>query len=301
MVQIASNERVGRKKKKVSKNQATHAGYAERDLTAPQLCARLSTGRPYEALLFESRSRKTGLVTILTALIDRRTGMLAFVAEAADLGVVEAEELRRLARHGFLHPHDEDESDEAPATLAPPLALVPTEVARIRLSRAILASRIGGQAVPAWLSQRGDLVGDPTDPASRIDDIYLCFACDNALPVSEQLARAARLGQKARGPERPPVCPTCRGEMSEDFAEGDLWLGRGWLMVAAGLPRRALVCAAHAEAQKARNEKLDALRGAALLALGDGKAGAHLARAKEGGSADLRIDGWLLSLSEQAA
>lgn len=293
MVQ-AIGERVGKKAKKVSKNQATHAGYAERDIAAPQLCARLSSARPYEALLFESRHRATGLTTIITALIDRRSGMLAFVAEAPDLGVAEAEELRRIARHGFLHQED---ADDAPSRLAPPLALVPTEVARLRLSRAILASRIGGRAVPAWLSQRADLVGDPTDPTSRIDDIYLCFACDNPLPVHEQLARTAQLGRA----ERPPVCPACRGEASAASCDGDLWLGRGWLMVAAGLPRRALVCAARAEASHTRPERLDTLRGAALLALGDDRAAAHLARAQEGGSDDLRVSGWLSTLAEQAA
>lgn len=293
MVQIANTERVGRKQKKASKNRATHAGYAERDLDAPQVSARLSTGRPHEALLFESRDRKTGLITTVTALVDRRTGMLSFIAEASELGAGEAEELRRLARHGFIHEGDAD----LDLTSSPPLALVPLEVARLRLSRAILASRIGGQVVPEWLTARAELLGDPTDPSSRIDDVYLCFACDNALPVAEQLARAASLGPKWSATPRPPLCPACRGESSADSSEADLWLGRGWLMVAARLPRRALVCAAHAEArgaQKLRPERLDALRGAALLALGDPRAAApHLARAKESGSSDQRLGGWL--------
>lgn len=296
MVQIANTERVGRKQKKASKHRATHAGYAEREPSAPHISARLSTGRPHEALLFESRDRKTGLISTITALIDRRTGMLSFIAEATELGASEAEELRRLARHGFIHDGDAEESE----TQAPPLALVPLEVARLRLSRAILASRIGGQAVPEWLSARAELLGDPTDPASRIDDVFLCFACDNALPVAEQLALAARLGPKRSPTERPPVCPACRGESDAQTLEADLWLGRGWLMVAARLPRRALVCAAHAQAngaQKLRPERLDALRGAALLALGDPHAAApHLTRAKAGGSHDERVNGWLSSI-----
>lgn len=296
MVQIANTERVGRKQKKASKNRATHAGYAEREPGSPQVSARLSTGRPHEALLFESRDRKTGLVTTITALVDRRTGMLSFVAEANDLTGGEAEELRRLARHGFIHEGDAEES----LSQAPPLALVPLEVARLRLSRAILASRIGGQVVPEWLAARAELLGDPTDPSSRIDDVYLCFACDNALPVADQLARAAGLGPKQNVTLRPPLCPACRGESDAHTLEADLWLGRGWLMVAARLPRRALVCAAHAEArgaQKLRPERLDALRGAALLALGDAAAAApHLARARAGGSHDERLGGWLTSI-----
>lgn len=296
MVQIANTERVGRKQKKAAKNRASHTGYAERELRGPHLCARLSTARPYEALLFESRDRKTGLLTVITALIDRRTGMLSFIAEASELGASEAEELRRLARHGFIHEGDAEES----LTESPPLALVPLEVARLRLSRAILASRIGGQVVPEWLTARAELLGDPTDPSSRIDDVYLCFACDNPLPVAEQLARAASLGAKHTTHARPPLCPGCSGASDAATSEADLWLGRGWLMVAARLPRRALVCAAHAEAkgaQRLRPERLDALRGAALLALGDPEAAApHLTRAKAGGSPDERVHGWLTSL-----
>lgn len=291
-----AGERVGKRKKKASKNQATHPGYAERDLTAPALCARLSTGRPYEVLLFESRRRGDNRTDILTALIDRRSGTLAFIGEATELGQAEANELRRLARDGFTR------DDEERQTLPPPLAIVPTEVARIRLSRAILASRIGGLEIPAWVSQRAELVGDPTDPASRIDDIYLCFACDNPLPVGEQLARAARIGHRTRGAERPPVCPACRGEATAECKEGDLWLGRAWLMIAAGLPRRALVCAARAEASRARPERLDALRGAAMLALGDGQAAAPLLeKARAAGSLDHRVSGWLEALMVDAA
>lgn len=301
MVQIANTERVGRKQKKASKNRATHAGYAERDLGAPQVSARLSTGRPHEALLFESRDRKTGLISTITALVDRRTGMLSFIGEATELGASEAEELRRLARHGFIHEGDAEET----LTESPPLALVPLEVARLRLSRAILASRIGGQVVPEWLTSRAELLGDPTDPSSRIDDVYLCFACDNALPVAEQLARAASLGAKHNTTARPPLCPGCSGESDAATSEADLWLGRGWLMVAARLPRRALVCAAHAEArgaQRLRPERLDALRGAALLAIGDPRAAApHLARAQESGSSDQRIGGWLELAAQSAA
>jgi hypothetical protein len=297
------SERVGKRKKTKKNAGATHGGYAERDLSQPKLCARLSSGRPYEAVLFESHGRKSGLVTIITALIDRRTGMLALVAEAQDLGASEASELRELARSGFGgDPSAEDPNLPSPPML-PPLAIVPIEVAKIRLSRAILATRIGGHAIPSWLTERADLVGDPTDPSSRIDDIYLCFACDNALPVSEQLARAARLGSStARTSQRPPVCPICRGEAETDCAEGEAWLGRAWLMVAAKLPRRALVCAARAEGAKVASNRLDALRGAALLALGDSRAAAsHLARASSVATPDHRVAGWLMTLDEQAA
>jgi len=298
------NERVGKRKKAKKNAGATHGGYAQRDLSQPKLCARLSSGRPYEAVLFESQGRKSGLVTVITALIDRRTGMLALVAEAQDLGATEASELRELARSGLGQDKSADDSGPgADKAMLPPLAIVPIEVAKIRLSRAILATRIGGLTIPTWLAERADLVGDPTDPSSRIDDIYLCFACDNALPVSEQLARAARLGApKASARQRPPVCPICRGEAETDCAEGEAWLGRAWLMVAAKLPRRALVCAARAEGAKVASVRLDALRGAALLALGDSRAAApHLARANNVATPDHRVAGWLLTLEDQAA
>jgi len=297
------NERVGKRKKTRKNAGATHGGYVQRDLSQPKLCARLSSGRPYEAVLFESHGRKSGLVTIITALIDRRTGMLALVAEAQDLGASEATELRELARSGLGGDTNAGGADTASPPMLPPLAIVPIEVAKIRLSRAILATRIGGHTIPTWLTDRADLVGDPTDPSSRIDDIYLCFACDNPLPVSEQLARAARLGApRARTSQRPPVCPICRGEAETDCAEGEAWLGRAWLMVAAELPRRALVCAARAEGARVAADRLDALRGAALLALGDSRAAAsHLARANSVATPDHRVAGWLMTLGEQAA
>lgn len=321
---VAANEKVGKKKARTKKGPPlVHEAYVSRPPESPRICARISSGRPYEALLFESQDRKSGLTSILTALVDRRTGMLALVAEAHELGASEANELRELARSGLPVADDSSPSlDPAEAPLAPPLAVLPLELARIRLSRAILATRIGGREVPAWLSARAELValiGDPTDPSSRIDDVYLCFACDAPLPIAEQLARAARLGPLHAPPShqptpdlgrrdpqarrstgahaRPPVCPSCRGEAQGESAEGEVWLGRAWLMVAARLPRRALVCAARAEGAKVPPARLHAIRGAALLALGDPLAArSHLARASAVPDPDPRAGGWLEAL-----
>jgi len=89
----------------------------------------------------------------------------------------------------------------------------------LRLARAILATRIAGAEVPTWLAERADLVGDPAHPASRVDDVYLCIACDSPLPVHEQVARAEASGRRHEGPptarglaDGPPRCAHCRGE-----------------------------------------------------------------------------------------
>lgn len=218
--------------------------------------ARISSTRPSEVLLFEHPGR--GGLGVVTAVIDRRTGMLAFVAQASGLSTAEADELRLLAR--------------GPAE-APPLAEVEIDVARMRLLRAILATRIAGGEVPAWLEARTDLAGDAALPSTRVDDVYLCIACDQPLPVHEQLARAEAGGDVAE----PPRCPHCRGDSQAPDSEGEAWLGRAWLMIAAGLPRRALICAARAEGLKLAPERLEGVRGAAYMALADhGSAIRHL-------------------------
>jgi len=219
----------------------------------------ISSARPAEAILFERRDHDR--FTVVTALVDRRTGMLSFIGEAKGLDSSESYQLRTLAR--------------GPAS-APPLAEVGIEAARLRLARAILATQIGGGNVPKWLSERADLVGDPAHPASRVDDVYLCIACDSPLPVHEQVARA-EIGGRGDGP---PQCPHCRGDSEAPDSAGEAWLGRAWLMIAAGLPRRALVCAAKAEGLRLPHERLDAVRGAAHLTLGDREsASVHLRKA----------------------
>ena len=242
------------------------------------LRALIASARPAEAILFECRDDRG--FTIVTALVDRRTGMLAFIAEASGLDSAETDELRALAR--------------GPVS-APPLAEVDLEIARLRLARAILATRIAGGEVPKWLAERADLVGDPAHPASRVDDVYLCIACDTPLPVHEQLARAESNGLA----DGPPRCPHCRGDSNAPDSEGEAWLGRAWLMIAAGLPRRALVCAARAEGLRLGHERLDAVRGAAHLALGDREsADVHLEKAlasePDGARAGL-LRGWLVA------
>ncbi|MBL8786277.1 MAG: hypothetical protein JNJ59_15360 [Deltaproteobacteria bacterium] len=252
----------------------------ERAAAAHRVTARISSGRPFEALLFE-RPDTSGLA-IVVALVDRRTGTLALLTEARELTRPEAKDLREVAKGG------ED---------APPLAEVSLEVARLRLARAILATRVAGGEVPDWLATRSDLVGDPAHPSSKVDDIYLCIACDRALPPSEQLLRAELGGHS----DTPPRCPRCRGEHVTEASEGDAWIARGWLMIAARLPRRALVCAARAEGLRALSNpasaQLDALRGAALMALGDHAAAApHLRRALNGEPDHARaaiLEGWL--------
>lgn len=255
----------------------------QRAARAHRVTARISSGRPFEALLFE-RPDTSGLA-IVVALVDRRTGTLALLTESRELTRIEANDLREVAKGG----------DDAP-----PLAEVPLEVARLRLARAILATRVAGGEVPDWLSTRSDLVGDPAHPSSKVDDIYLCIACDRALPPSEQLHRAQHGGHS----DAPPRCPRCRGEpaaLSDEGSEADAWLARGWLMIAARLPRRALVCAARAEGLRPltghASAQLDALRGAALMALGDHAAAApHLRRALGAEPDHARaaiLEGWL--------
>jgi len=246
------------------------------------LRARISSTRPAEVILFESPGR--GGLGVVTALVDRRTGTLSLVGQASGLNTAEADELRLLAR--------------GPAE-APPLAEVELEVARVRLVRAILATRIAGGEVPAWLQERADLVGDPAHASWRVDDVYLCIACDQPLPVHEQLARAEARGDVAE----PPRCPHCRGDSQAPDSEGEAWLGRAWLMIAAGLPRRALVCAARAEGLKLAPERLEGVRGAACMALADhGGAIRHLRAAldvePEGARSSL-LKGWLASASSE--
>ncbi len=221
---------------------------APRARAAVSTRAFVSSARPTEALIFERRDGRD--VSVVTALVDRRTGGLALLSQADGLAWVDADALRTLARG----PVD-----------APPLAEVELGVARLRLARAVAATRIAGGEVPDWLAARADLVGDAFDPATRVNDIYLCIACDRALPVHEQLARAEQRGQM----RAPPRCPHCRGDSQALDCEGEAWLGRAWLMITAGLPRRALVCAAHAEGLRLAADRLAAVRGAAYLALGD--------------------------------
>lgn len=247
--------------------------------------ARISSTRPSEVLLFEHPGR--GGLGVVTVVVDRRSGMLAFVAQASGLSAAEADELRLLAR--------------GPGE-APPLAEVAIDVARSRLVRAILATRIAGGEVPAWLEERADLAGDAAHPSSRVDDVYLCIACDQPLPVHEQLARAEARGNIAE----PPRCPHCRGDSQAPDSEGEAWLGRAWLMIAAGLPRRALVCAARAEGLKLAPERLEGVRGAAYMALADhGSAIGHLRAAlaveRDGVRASV-LKSWLAAaaLEEQA-
>ena len=75
-------------------------------------------------------------------------------------------------------------------------------------------------------------------------------------------------------------------------------------MIAAGLPRRALVCAARAEGSRLASERLEAVRGAACLALGDhGGAVRHLSAALDvephGARASL-VRSWLALASAEA-
>ncbi|MCC6624075.1 MAG: hypothetical protein IT385_22660 [Deltaproteobacteria bacterium] len=231
-----------------------------------------------ESLLFE-QSRPDGAV-VLSAIIDRRTGELAFVGEATALSAAEVEELRGHARGGT--------EGLLPLDLGP---------ARLRLARAILASRIAGRAVPAWLMEHAELVGDPCHPSSRVDDVYLCGSCDAPLPADEQLALAHRAASARE--VAAPRCPTCRGELARALPAPEVWLARAWLMMAADLPHRALVCAARAEATRAPQSRLDIVRGLAHLRLEQGpQALAHFARAAKvataGGAAlDRRLAVWL--------
>lgn len=239
--------------------------------------AYLSSARPNEAILFERRER--GKVHIVSAIVDRRSGALSLIGEAANLDQVEAEHLRSVARG---------------PTKAPPLAPIDLTVARARLARALMATRIAGGDVPSWVAQRAELVGDPAHPDLHVDDVYLCIACDRPLPVHEQLARAESRGLG----DGPPRCPHCRGDSHAPDSEGEAWLGRAWLMIAAGLPRRALVCAARAEGLRLAGKRLDAVRGAAYLALGDRMiASPYLERAianEPEGARKERFKGWLV-------
>ncbi|MFO0749182.1 MAG: hypothetical protein U1F43_26490 [Myxococcota bacterium] len=233
--------------------------------------ARVSASRPMEAILFE-RTLPDGGNAALSALIDRRTGELAFVGEALGLATSELEELRGLARGG-----------------TEGLQPIELEHARLRLARALLASRIAGRPAPAWLMARADLVGDPCHPASRIDDIYLCARCDAALPPSEQLAFAYREGK-----DHALMCPTCRGDATPRSTVGADWQDRAWLMLAADLPHRALVCAARAEAARLPHGRLDLVRGLAHLRLGQGQqALVHFRRAAGGRTPDRRLAVWI--------
>ena len=62
----------------------------------PPWRARVSACRPMETIILE-RTLPEGVAAI-TAVVDRRTGELAFVGEARRLSPSEAEELRGLAR-----------------------------------------------------------------------------------------------------------------------------------------------------------------------------------------------------------
>lgn len=244
---------------------------------ATRVTALVSSARPYETILLVERYGD--ICSTVTALVDRRTGALAVACRAEGLDERERAELEGLAR--------------GPAT-APPLSEVPLSVARARLRRALLATRIAGGAVPEWLAPHADLRADlaPTS-GSTMGDVYTCIACDAALPVHEQLARAERRGLA----DGPPRCPHCRGDSHASDSEGEAWLGRAWLMIAAGLPQRALACAARAEAALLDGDRVHAVRGAAYLALGERiTATSFLTRAlehePEGERAD-RLRGWL--------
>lgn len=232
--------------------------------------ARIATARPNQAILFE-RPLPGGGHAVLTALVDRRTGELVLVGEALGLVRSEVDELRMHARgDGDLEP-------------------IPLELARLRMARAVLASRVAGRPVPAWLMARADLVGDPCHPSSRIDDLYLCTTCDAPLPPAEQLAFAYREGAR-----RDLRCPGCRGEDGPRASDAAAWQDRAWLMLAADLPHRTLVCAARAEAARLPHDRLDIVRGLAYLRLEQGaQALHHLERAAASGEPDRRLSVWV--------
>lgn len=196
------------------------------------------------------------------------------------------------------------ERDELVAAIAPNSAWTPcsAEEAARRLAEAVVMTRVARRPLPAWIG--GDpLVGGIEDRAQAVTDVYRCGGCDAPLPPRDQIARARSRGRGGFA----TTCPACvdpEGADSEPVEAPErvaAALAHAWIALEAGDPRRALVHAARAEAQRAPLADLAPVRGAALLALSNPvEATAHLRRAVDAAPEDPRARALLVAALARA-
>jgi len=171
------------------------------------------------------------------------------------------------------------------------------EAARLALARAFLATRIAERTLPAWTQAADALAGDLEGAARKVEDVYCCAHCD--APLAPRLQRALARAHGRAGAVL--GCPACCGGEAAPVDPTEAALAHAWLAWSAGDPRRALVYAARAEGRRAAAAEVDAVRGAALLALANPvEATPHLRRAADAEPGDERLHGLLIDALARA-
>jgi len=135
------------------------------------------------------------------------------------------------------------------------------------IAQAALQSRIAGRVVPDSVFRTPELLGDIAGVMSALDDAFNCPSCGEGLPGGSQLALA-------EGTLNGPIeCDACRGAELATLRPYSrfvpLWIARAQLMLAGGLPRKALIIAHQAEQAGAEGTALARIRGWAQLMLGN--------------------------------
>lgn len=141
------------------------------------------------------------------------------------------------------------------------------------LAQAALQSRIAGRHVPDSVWRSTPIVGDVAAELNRLEDAFCCPSCGDGLPGGAQLALA---DGSLHGPVE---CDECRGPELAALRPYSrfvpLWIARAQLMLAGGLPRRALMIAFAAESVGATGTALARIRGWAHLMLGNAMQAQH--------------------------
>lgn len=242
--------------------------------------------------MVDIRARFKNLGRTCVLVIEGAPGGVAHVVTA----VIERQGRGLDALYRLAGPSDA-EREELLATLAPegPWTYCGADEAARRLAEAVVMTRIARRPVPAWIAA-DPLIGGVEGRAGAVTDAYRCGGCDAALPPGEQIARAHAGGRGAFATR----CPAC--DATATAPDGAMAaVAHAWIALQAGDPRRALVHAARAEAQRAPLTDLDPVRGAALLALSNPvEATAHLRRAVQAAPDDAHTRALLVTALARA-
>lgn len=226
----------------------------------------VSSSHPEIQVVLGYDARRATIIWFRDADIENYYDVYTAVVERQGRGIIAASPLIGIHKHE-LHDLMAVLHDEAAARTDRFVTGVTVEAAGLVLAQAVLQSRVCGRAVPHSVWTHTELLGDMAAFLDEVDDAYSCIACGEGLEGGSQLAIADG------SLEGPVLCDSCRGpEMAtlRPFTRFvPLWIARAQLMLAAGLPRRAMVVAHYAQEAGASGPALSRIRGWAQLMLGN--------------------------------